>query len=181
MLQYQRLFADNKGDPKGSRSAPETPDWAEALTCDDVHAASAPKPLPVLVCMNAVGVHIRPLPPWHTPSSSFNYSAVTPITAGGDRGAACLSHELSPSEALSIDGRPVPWQLHKVELIEVWGVKKVRAQRAHDPVAVVEMFLVLRLHTDALIDTACDRVTTLSCLALPCMPAVPPHLHVSGS
>ena len=111
-LQYQRLFTDNNGDPKGSRGAPETPAWAEALTTDDVHAPAAPAPLPVLVCMNAVGTHVRPLPPWATPSTSFAYAAATPVAAGGSKAAAALSHELSPSESLSADGRPVPWALH---------------------------------------------------------------------
>jgi hypothetical protein len=124
---YQRLFADGgDGAGKGSRSAPPTPAWAEALTCADVHAASAPRGLPVLVAMNAVGVHIRPLPPLHSPSTMYAYAPVTPVAAGGDRAAAALSHELSPSERLSADGRPAPWAMHKVELIEVWGVKKSR-------------------------------------------------------
>lgn len=125
---YQRLYADASGESRGSRSAAPTPAWAEALTCADVHAASAPKGLPVLVAMNAVGVHIRPCPPLHTPSTHYSYAAVTPVAAGGDRAAAALSHELSASERISSDGKPVGWHMHKVELIEVWGVKKVRQE-----------------------------------------------------
>jgi FERM central domain len=123
---YQRLFADVNGDPKGSRSAAPTPAWADSVVCEDIHAPSAPKPLPVIVVINAVGVHVRPLPPWHNPSLVLNYSAVTPVSAGGDKVAASLSHELSPSEEWSENGSPVPWYVHKVELIEVWGVKKSR-------------------------------------------------------
>jgi len=107
---YARLPADNGGDSRGSKSAPETPAWAEALTAGQ--AAAAPAPLPVLVCMNALGVHIRPLPPWHTPSTSYAYAASTPVSAGGSKAAAALSHQLTPSETLSPDGRPVPWTLH---------------------------------------------------------------------
>lgn len=123
---YQRLFADVNGDPKGSRSAAPTPAWAESVTCEDIHAPSAPKPMNVVVIINAVGIHIRPLPPWHNPSLQLNYSAVKPVQEGGDKLAASLSHELSDSEKWSEDGKPIQPYIHRVEVVEVWGVKKSR-------------------------------------------------------
>ena len=122
MLQLVRLTAD--GTSQGSKSAPATPDWAEDLTTDDSHGSSAPAPLPVLVAINAVGVFTRPLPPAHSPALSYNYSACPP--AHGPKTAVPLGHEASPSEKLSEDGKPVPWMLHPVHYIEVWGVKARR-------------------------------------------------------
>lgn len=99
--------------------------------------------LPVLVAINALGVHIRPLPPRHTPSSSYHYAAAPALTplpqapspalglerleadARASSRLRCLGPHPSPSELLSADGRPVPWHLHPVGTVVVWGTKKV--------------------------------------------------------
>lgn len=119
-----RLPADSESASHGSRSAPVTPDWAERLTTDNPHGTGAPAPLPVLVAISAVGVMIRPLPPFHSPSMTYNYSAVTPARGAGT--VVALGHDVSASEKLSVDGRPIDWMVHPVHYIEVWGVKSKR-------------------------------------------------------
>lgn len=114
-VQLVRLPGD-RADSKGSRSAPETPEWAERLTTDNPHSASAPAPLPVLIAINALGVLMRPMPPMHSPSVSYMYG---PSPVGADGAFATLSHEASASERLSPDGKPVGWMTHPVHYIEV--------------------------------------------------------------
>lgn len=122
----QLLRVQSDANPaRGSRSAAPTPEWTESVTTDNAHSLSAPAPVPVLVCMNAAGVHMRPVAPLHLPSLSLSYAACPPVEAGGRR-QAYLGSTPTPSERLSTDGKPIGWQLHAISHIEVWGVKKTR-------------------------------------------------------
>jgi hypothetical protein len=128
----------------GSRGAPPTPDWAEALTASSAHATSPPPPMAVLVAINHRGVLTRPMPPRHVAGGTSGNGGNGGNGKGGAGHAEASSSSSSASghvrtlsnggrlaagEPACFDaatGRCVPWQLHSVQLIEVWGVKKAR-------------------------------------------------------
>lgn len=112
------------GGGAGSRSAAATPPWAEAITTSSAKPTNPPDPVPVVMAVNHKGVHMRPIGPRHTPGrAAYSYGA---SSNSGDRNRNYLGNNPTPSERLSNDGSPIPWALHPVHLIEVWGVKKSR-------------------------------------------------------
>ena len=118
----------------GSRGAPPTPAWAEALTASSANATSPPPPLAVLVAINHLGVLLRPMPPRHAGGGGNGNghgggsggSGGSGGNGGNGAGNGARITGGVPECFDAATGRAVPWQQHSVTLIEVWGVKKHR-------------------------------------------------------
>ena len=109
----------------GSRGATPTPAWAASLNQATTLSTSSPKRIKVLVTISHLGIFLRPLPPrhGHAPSASLAVSETS---------TRCVQdkedHFIIPGDPSCFDsnGTPWSWQIHSVQLIEVWGVKKTR-------------------------------------------------------
>lgn len=110
----------------GSRGATPTPIWASSIDRSR-SSTSAQKSIKVLVTLTHLGIFLRPLPPRHGPMLSSSSDSFQ-----GDH--ASSSHERDdpyiiqgdPSYVDHQSRTPWSWQIHSVQLIEVWGVKKTR-------------------------------------------------------
>lgn len=105
-----------------SRTASEAPAWA---------ASAAPgKGLTVLVAISGRGVLTRPLPP-HYQCGGDGQPLRPAYRSSLDEPSRVLhprdSAGPSPSERLSVDGRPIGWHLHGMAAIETWGTADLPA------------------------------------------------------
>ena len=117
------------GFAHGSKSVPDTPQWARDVTTAEHARDTDIERLPVLVAMNHKGIWTRPAPVYHVAGENFarytgelaSLGGVSQASGSGSNTTAALQRMHAHAE-----GNVVPWALHQVQYVEVWGVKKLR-------------------------------------------------------
>jgi hypothetical protein len=113
----------------GSKSVPDTPQWARDVTTAEHARDTDIERLPVLIAMSHRGIWARPSPVCHAAGENFarytgevaSLGGVSQAGGSGNNTTAALQRMHTLAE-----GRAVPWALHQVQYVEVWGVKKLR-------------------------------------------------------
>jgi hypothetical protein len=115
------------GVEHGSRSAPDTPEWAVSVTTTEHAMDTDVERLPVLVAINYNGVFTRPAPPVHAAGEDFsNYTGDSAALSAASATAASGNLRAVDTMKRVAGGTTVPWMRHGVQYVEVWGVKKAR-------------------------------------------------------
>ena len=110
----------------GSRGASATPIWASSID-QSGSSSNLQKRMKVLVTISHLGIFLRPLPPRHCALISSSSNALNKRTMASSHERDDLA--IFPGDPACFDlpsGKPSLWQIHSIQLIEVWGVKKTR-------------------------------------------------------
>lgn len=117
------------GFAHGSKSVPDTPKWARDVTTTEHARDTDIERLPVLVAMNYKGIWTRPAPVYHVAGENFaRYTGELASLGGVSQAGGSGNNTTAALQRMNTlaDGKVVPWALHQVQYIEVWGVKKLR-------------------------------------------------------